>query len=90
MAQILMESATARDAIARLSAALCALNENNISEIRTLTQGLLDEKHQHFLELGLAKNDRAQLLHAIVGMLSHYEAEHQTETTHPNYAPRHT
>ncbi len=84
-----MEQATARDAIARLSAALCALNENSLSEIRTLTSGLLDEKHQHYLELGLAKNDRAHLLHAIVGMLSHYEAEHQKENAHPYATARH-
>ena len=85
-----MEQATAQDAIARLSAALTALNENSLGELRTLTAGLLDEKHQHFLELGLAKGDRVHILHAIVGMLSHYEAEHQKETAHPYAAARHS
>lgn len=82
------DQATVRDAIARLLAALDALNENSTAELRTLTQGLLDEKHQHFLDLGLAKNDRTHLLHAIVGMLSHYEAENQKENAHPYAAPR--
>ncbi|RJQ21808.1 hypothetical protein C4580_01445 [Candidatus Woesearchaeota archaeon] len=81
-------NAANRNAIARLSAALDALNQNSITELRVLTQGLLDDKHQRYLELGLAKNDRAQLLHAIVGMLSHYEAEHEKELTHPD-ASRH-
>ena len=84
-----MEQAAAQNAIARLSAALCALNENSLSEIRTLTSGLLDEKHQHYLDLGLAKGDRVHILHAIVGMLSHYEAEHQKEIAHPYAATRH-
>lgn len=73
-----MDKVLISEAIARLSNALALLSERQIDKqaIRTLISGIIpDEKHQLYIEQGFATNDKAKLLHGIVGALSHYEAE---------------
>jgi hypothetical protein len=73
-----MDKILINEAIARLSNALALLSEREINKeaIRNLTLGIIpDEKHKLFIEIGLAQNDKAKVMHGIVGALSHYEAE---------------
>ena len=76
------------EAIARLSTALQVLNTDpsNKEKLRQLTQGLLDDKHQHYFEQGLASNDKGHIIHGILGALSHYEAEKEKAHLEKNFA----
>lgn len=76
----------AEQAIHRLSQALALINTDSYdkSMLRELVKGLLDEKHQSRFENGISTNNRAEILHAIVGMISHYEAEKTIHTTAHN------
>jgi len=71
----------ANEAIARLSNALVVLSSQEFDKetIRTLTKDIVDLKHLHYIEQGLASNDRSLIMHGIVGALSHYEAEKEKE-----------
>jgi len=68
---------TTEDAIEQLSTALSLLNEPVLDKeaMRTLTRGLLDAKHTRYLDEGLATSDKGLIAHAILGALSHHEAE---------------
>jgi len=72
------------EAIARLSNALAILNDVEYDKeiVRTLTSGIVDEKHRNYIERGLMHNDKASIYHGILGALSHYEAEKETITGH--------
>lgn len=76
---------TPEEAIERLNKALslATLNVVDKEAIRTLTNGITDEKHARYIEQGLESNDKSTLLHGIVGMLSHYEAEKEKLAQQP-------
>jgi len=73
-----MDKVLINEAIARLSNALALMSNREIDKeaIRTLTAGIIpDEKHKLLIDVGIAQNDKAKIMHGIVGALSHYEAE---------------
>ena len=71
----------AKEAIARLSSALALLSQQEYNKeiIRTLTKEVSDEKHWHYIEQGLATNDKSSIMHGVMGALSHYEAEKERD-----------
>ncbi len=71
----------ADEAISRLSHALALLSRQDFDKeaVRALAKDAVDEKHLHYVEQGLAANDKSIIMHGIVGALSHYEAEKEKE-----------
>lgn len=66
----------AEKAIAILTRAISLVSDNfDKDELLDLIEDVVDEKHWHYIEAGLAKNDKASILHGLMGALSHYEAQ---------------
>jgi hypothetical protein len=47
--------------------------------LRSLLKDVVDEKHSHYIEQGLLRNNKSMIMHGIVGSLSHYEAEKEKQ-----------
>lgn len=71
------------EAINKLSTALALLGASKFDKeaIRSLVKDVVDEKHSHYIEQGLMTNNKSQIMHGIVGALSHYEAEKEKQTS---------
>ena len=52
----------------------------NFQDVLKLTKDIVDEKHLHFIEEGVATKDKTKIMHGILGALSHYEAENYKKT----------
>ena len=72
---------TTEDAIQRLSHALSLVSDQEFDKeaVRTLTQDILDQKHQMLVERGIQENERSLVIHGLLGMLSHYEDQKEKE-----------
>jgi hypothetical protein len=69
------------EAISRLSNALAQMGAGDFDEeaLRSLLKDVVDEKHSHYIEQGLLRNNKSMIMHGIVGSLSHYEAEKEKQ-----------
>lgn len=70
------------NAITRISHVLQLVAQPTFDKqaVRAL-RDIIDEKHWHYIEQGLEHNDKAKLMHGLVGALSHYEAERTQQRT---------
>ena len=72
----------ASEAIARLTRALSlvSISDNfDKDEFLGLIEDVIDEKYWNYIQTGLARNDKTNLLPGLMGTLSHYEAEQEKE-----------
>lgn len=67
--------------IERISHVIELVAEPDFDKTEVLAlQDIIDDKHWNYIKEGLAENDKAKLMHGLLGALSHYEAKNNPPT----------